>query len=344
MRVLVLTNMVPFVRGGAEILCERLVSHLRRHGVEAEAMRIPFSWESAERLIEEMLIARSLRLWNVDRVVALKFPAYLVPFPDKVVWLLHQFRQAYDLWDAGQSNIPRDVRGEAIRAAVQCADDLAFSEAKAIFTISPRVSERLQRYNGWPSTPLPVPLDDPELFTGGRSERFVLASGRINAGKRQHLLVEALRHAPDVHLVVAGPPDDPESAALLRRTAAVAGVENRLTLDLRFLPRTEQAELVNRALAIAYLPFDEDSVGYVTMEAFQAGKPVVTVHDGGGVLRAVRHNESGLVVEPTPEALGAALQHLATKPHVAARLGAAGRECLKGLGLSWPLIIERLLA
>ncbi len=344
MKVLVLTNMVPFVRGGAENLCERLVSHLRSHRVEAEAMRIPFSWEPAERLIEEMLIARSLRLWNVDRVIALKFPAYLVPFPDKVFWLVHQFRQAYDLWDAGQSNIPRNHRGEVIRAAVGRADDLAFSEAKSIFTISPRVSERLQRYNGWPSTPLPVPLDDPELFTGGRSERYVLASGRVGAGKRQHLLIEALCQAPDVHLVVAGPPDGPEDAALLRRTAAAAGVEDRLMLDLRFLPRTEQAELVNRALAVAYLPYDEDSVGYVTMEAFQAGKPVVTVHDAGGILRAVRHNETGLVVEPAPEALGAALQELVTKPHAAARMGAAGRECLKGLGLSWPLIIEKLLA
>jgi glycosyltransferase involved in cell wall biosynthesis len=344
MNVLVLTNMVPFVHGDAETLCERLVLNLQRYGVEAEAMRIPFSWEPAERLIEEMLAARSLRISNVDRVIALKFPAYLAPCPNKVFWLVHQFRQAYDLWDAGQSNIPRDERGEVIRTAIRCADDLAFSEARAIFVVSPQVSERLRRYNGWDSIHLPVPLDDPELFTGGPSDGFILASGRVNARKRQHLLIEALRHAPDVRLVVAGPPDTPEDAALLWKRATSAHVEDRLTLDLRLLPRAAQANLVNRALAVAYLPYDEDTVGHVTLEAFQARKPVLTVHDAGGVLWAVRHGETGLVVEPTPEALGAALQEIVTKPQVVARMGAAGLECLNGFGLNWKVTIERLLS
>lgn len=344
MNVLVLTNLAPFVRGGAEALCEHLVLNLRRHGVNAEAMRIPFTWEPAERLIEEMLAARSLKLWNVDRTIVLKFPAYLVPWSDKVFWLVHQFRQAYDLWDAGQSNIPRDARGAVIRAAIQRADDLAFAEAKAIFTISPQISERLRRYNGFDSVPLPMPLNDPELFTGGAGDGFILASGRVNAAKRQHLLVRALRHAPGVRLVVAGPPDAPEDAALLRRVAEEAGVQDRVTLDLRFLPRAELASLVNRALAVAYLPFDEDAVSYVTLEAFQAGKPVLTVGDAGGVLRAVRHGETGLVVEPTAEALGAALCQLAANPAIALRMGAAGRDTLASLGLTWTTIIERLLA
>ena len=45
-----------------------------------------------------------------DRVIALKFPAYLVPHRQKVLWILHQYRQAYDLWDAGKSNIPDTPR------------------------------------------------------------------------------------------------------------------------------------------------------------------------------------------------------------------------------------------
>src|SRR4051812_47037244 len=258
MNVLVLTNMVPFVRGGAEALCDYLVAHLRGAGVNAEAMRIPFSWEPAERLIEEMLAARSLKLANVDRAIVLKFPAYLVPWHSKVFWLVHQFRQAYDLWDAGQSNIPRDARGETIRAAIQQADDLAFAEAKAVYTISQTVSDRLRHYNGHDSTPLPQPLNDPELFTGGRSDGYILASGRVNRGKRQHLLVEALRHAPNLRLVVVGPPDSAEDADALRRAAEAAGVGDRVTLDLRFLLRRELADLVNRSLAVAYLPYDED--------------------------------------------------------------------------------------
>ena len=34
---------------------------------------------------------------EVDLVIATRFPSYLVQHPRKVVWLLHQYRQAYDL-------------------------------------------------------------------------------------------------------------------------------------------------------------------------------------------------------------------------------------------------------
>ena len=70
MKVLVLSTMVPFVHGGAEELCDHLVGNLRLAGVDAEAFRIPFTWNPADRLIDEMVIARTLRLDNVDRVIA----------------------------------------------------------------------------------------------------------------------------------------------------------------------------------------------------------------------------------------------------------------------------------
>ena len=345
MKVLVLSTMVPFVRGGAEELCDHLVRNLRlRRGVEAEAMRIPFTWNPAEGLVEEMLIARSLGIFNVDRLIPLKFPAYLAPHPNKVLWLLHQYRQAYDLFDAGQSNIGTDARGDALRAMIRTADDQAFREAQRIFTLSPTGADRLRRYNGFGAEILPQPLNDPELFPGGEAEGYVLASGRVGLGKRQHLLVRAMRHAPGLRLVVAGPPDRPEDADDLRRLAAEEGVENRLTLDLRFLPRAELARLVNGATAVAYLPFDEDSVGYVTMEAFHAGKPVLTTSDAGGVLEIVRDGETGVVCEPTPEALGAALSALAAEPARAARLGRDARALLDSRGITWPATIEKLLS
>jgi glycosyltransferase involved in cell wall biosynthesis len=344
MKVLVLSTMVPFVHGGAEELCDHLVGNLRLAGVDAEAFRIPFTWNPADRLIDEMVIARTLRLDNVDRVIALKFPAYMVPWHDKVLWLLHQYRQAYDLRDAGQSNIADDARGDQIVAAIRTGDMLAFGEAKRIFTNAPITARRLRHYNAVDSTVLRPPLNDPELFGGGEAEGYVLATGRINAAKRQHLLVEALRHAPGIRLVVAGPPDTPEDGERLRRLAVIAGVEDRLTLDLRFLPRGDFARLVNGASAVAYLPFDEDSFGYCTMEAFQAGKPVLTTIDSGGVLDIVRDGETGLVATPDPEALGAALAALADQPERAGRLGRSGREALGVHQLTWPATIGKLLS
>lgn len=344
MKILVLTTRVPFIHGGAEELRDHLVLNLRQHGVDAEAMSIPFTWDPAERLIEEMWIARSLEVSNADRVIALKFPAYLLPHPNKVLWVLHQYRQAYDLWDAGQSNIAASPRGDAIRHSISTADALAFAEANALYTLSPTGRDRLRRYNNAEATVLPQPLNDPELFRGGPGSGYVLAGGRVGRAKRQSLLVQALRYARNVRMVIAGPPDTETDARELAWLAAELGVDDRLELNLRFLSRSKIAELVNRASAVAYIPFDEDSMGYVTMEAFQAGKPVVTTTDSGGILELVHDGETGVVAEPTPEALGAALSALMASPAKAERLGANGQHMLLNRELNWPKTIEKLLA
>ncbi len=339
-----LTTRVAFIHGGAEELRDHLVTNLRLRGIEAEAMSIPFTWDPAERLIEEMWIARTLEVSNADRVIALKFPAYLIPHANKVLWVLHQYRQAYDLWDAGQSNIPDTPRGKEIRRMIRTADALAFAESRALFTLSPTGQDRLRRYNGVQATILPQPLNDPDLFGGGSAGGYVFAGGRVGHAKRQAMLIRALPYAPGVRMVIAGPPDTETDAPELVRLAAELGVEDRVTLDLRFLPRSEMAVLVNNASATAYIPFDEDSVGYVTMEAFQAGKPVITTTDSGGVLEIVRDGETGMVADPSPEALGAALSSLMSNPARAARFGAAGRHLLEERQLTWPRTIEKLLA
>ncbi|MBP0445431.1 glycosyltransferase family 4 protein [Roseomonas sp. SSH11] len=344
MKVLVLSTLVPFVHGGAEELYDHLVLNLRRQGMEAEGMRIPFYWNPAEELIEEMLLARNLRVSGVDRVIALKFPAYMVPFPDKVLWLLHQYRQAYDLLDAGQSNIPGDASGERILHAIRAADAMAFRESRQIYTNAPITGRRLKHYNGFDSQVLRPPLNDPELFPGGESEGYILATGRVNDTKRQHLLVRALRRVPGLRLVVAGPPDSPADAEVLHRIAAQEGVEDRVTLDLRFVPRAHLAQLVNGALGVAYLPFDEDSLGYCTMEAFRAAKPVITTTDSGGVLDIVREGENGHVVPPSPEALAGAMARLHAAPARARDMGLAGRAAMEAQRLDWPTTIERLVS
>ena len=107
MKVLVVNNMAPFVRGGAEALAEHLVKHLEIAGHQAELLRVPFQWEPATRIPSQMLMARAFELWNVDHVIALKFPAYLIQHPSKTIWLVHQYRQAYDLYDAGHGKIGR---------------------------------------------------------------------------------------------------------------------------------------------------------------------------------------------------------------------------------------------
>lgn len=344
MKVLVINTAAPFIRGGAEELADQLVRRLNAvDGIESELLRLPFHWIPSERLIEEILVARSLRLPNVDRVVALKFPAYLVPHHDKRLWLLHQFRQAYDLGDIGQglSDVGRD---RTIKKAVTRADNHAFSESRRIFVNSPVTRDRLKRYNSFDSEILYPPVNDEHLFTGGPPEGYIFAGGRIGPGKRQHLLVEAMAGTGNhVRLLVAGPPDSESYAGILRDLVDRHGLSSRVELRFGFHPREQIAAWVNGAQACAYIPYDEDSLGYVTMEAFTAGKAVLTTRDSGGLLEIV-NADTGAVVDPVVDAIALGLSQLASNPKATAERGRAAKSLWQTRGITWPDTIERLVS
>ncbi len=344
MKVLVLNNAAPFIRGGAEELADELVRRLNATpGVESELLRLPFKWTPSERLIEEILIHRSLRLHNVDRVIGLKFPAYLVPHGHKTLWLLHQFRQAYDLGEVGQGLADGGRDGE-IKAAIRAADNRCFLECRSIFVNSPVTQARLARFNGTPSAVLYPPINDEALFTGGEHGDYILAPGRVARGKRQHLLLEALAEAPSAcRLVIAGPPEDEAYERDLREIISRHGLEGRVELRLGFHPRETIAAWVNQALACAYIPYDEDSLGYVTMEAFAAGKAVLTTTDSGGLLELV-NDETGIVVPPTSDAVAKGLAALSESRKRTIELGAQARIVWRRRGITWNGVIESLLS
>jgi len=284
-------------------------------------------------------------LWNVDRVIALKFPAYLIRHPHKTLWLLHQYRQAYDLLEVGQTNLPPGDIGAAIRDAIKAADNESFEESKRIFVNSKVTQTRLKKYNGFDSTVLLPPINDPEMFVGGAPQGYIFAGGRVNSMKRQYLLVEALaKSAASVRLVIAGPPDSPDDVLRLEMLVEKYGLSDRVKLDLRFLSREEYAAYLNAASAVAYLPYDEDSLGYVAMEAAMAGKALITARDSGGILGLVRDGETGWVVEPEPESLAQAMSAACVDSASVVRRGDGARSLWLQMNISWQSTIERLLA
>ena len=336
--------MAPFVWGGAEELAANLVTRLEATGQEAELLRIPFKWDPYERLLEEMLLCRSMRLVNVDRVIAMKFPAYLIPHSRKTMWIPHQYRQAYDLFDSGHSNIPPSPRGDEIRRIIRETDISCFQSAERLFGVSQVIADRMRKYNGIDCEVLMPPLNDPERFTGGEASFYIFAGGRVSEGKRQHLLIEAMRYSKtNINLVVAGPPENSDYAHRLEDIVTRNNLQSRVTLDLRFLPRETYAQYVNAARAVAYAPLDEDSVGYVTMEAFQAHKPVVSVSDSGGLLQIVIDKMTGLISPPTPEQLGEAFDRIASSTKDAIAWGHAGHDLWKDMKITWTDTINRLL-
>src|SRR6267378_8718858 len=103
MRIAVCAPQVPFERGGAEIFADDLVGELRGRGHEADLVTVPYKWYPGERVLSQAFLWRLLDLSEsdgraIELVIATKFPSYAVRHSNKVVWLLHQFRQAYELY------------------------------------------------------------------------------------------------------------------------------------------------------------------------------------------------------------------------------------------------------
>lgn len=344
MKVLIVNNMNPFIWGGAEELAFHLQKNLEIAGHTAETLKIPFQWEPANRVLSQMLMVKAFELWNVDHVIALKFPAYLIRHPKKTIWLLHQYRQAYDLYDANQTNIPANKEGQELRLLIKNADNESFLESNQLLTNSLATRQRLLHYNGINAKVLLPPVNDPERFVGVQSGHYVFAGGRVNRMKRQDLLLEAMKYTDNaVKLLIAGPPDSETDARALKETVARLDLTHRVHLDLRFLPRETYANYMNAARAVAYLPFDEDSLGYVAMEGALASKALVTTTDSGGVLSLVQHQETGWVAEPSPQSLGEALNSVYKSTALTQQYGKAARALWLSLNVNWPQTVETLL-
>lgn len=339
MKLLVVTNAAPFVRGGAELLADRLVDELRAVGHEAELFRIPLG-NTAEQIADSMLAAATVDLYNVERVIALKFPAYLIPHNDVVIWLVHQLRQAYDPPPVGW---PDDPSITPLVEAVHAADRAAFESATRLYAISPMVADRLRHALGIEAQVLLTPPHTEQEYRSGPAEDYLVALGRLSVGKRQLLAVQAMRHAkPGYRLVVAGAPESPEILAEIEREIQEAGTSDRVTLIPRFITENEKLDLLARSIGSVYLPVDEDSYGYVCYEAAMSSKPSITGTDSGGTLTLVEHGLTGLVAEPEPQALAHAFDELALRRTRAAAMGEGAKKLALELGLSWHRVIEEL--
>lgn len=339
MKILVANNAAPFIRGGAELLADRLVVELQRAGHEAELFRLPLG-DTPEQILDSMLAAALTSLVNVDRVIGLKFPAYLIPHDDVVIYLVHQFRQAYDPAPVGWPDEPRLNR---VVDAVRKADAAAFAAANRMYTISPMVAARLRRDNGIDASVLMTPPHADQLYRSAAPEGYIVALGRISGSKRQLLAVQAMRYArPGYRLVVAGAPESPALLAELQREIAANHLESRVELVPRFISEEEKLDLIARSIGSVYLPIDEDSYGYVCYEAAMSSKPTITGTDSGGTTTLVEHGRTGLVTAPEPAAIAAAFDELAAHPEQARGMGENARTLAMELDLSWSRVVQEL--
>ena len=197
MRIAVCHPQTPFVRGGAENHSESLVAALREAGHDAEIVSAPFKWYPAAELVHQIGMWRSLDLSEtngmpIDMVIALKFPAYLVKHTNKVVWLIHQHRTAYELskWLGETALLQRAAREEGPALCIARIGGLVGSSVSGATHRRNSLYLLADHFDDLPLGLLPV----------SRGGRVDMLHRDVAAG----LLLEGLQ------ALHAAPPDDPE--------------------------------------------------------------------------------------------------------------------------------------
>ncbi len=339
----VVTSSPPAVEGGHLVIARALVAAARDAGHDARLVVTPdfgFGRLTASYLANWRTDVNAAAGAAVDQMISFRYPSFAVRHEAHVNWHNHTMREYYDLWPRFSASIsPANRLKEGMRRAVLRRVDgwLLRRHVTRVVAQSETIRRRLHRELAvaadvvWPPAP-----PRPYRCDGYGDE--ILAVSRLTPLKRIDLLIRALADpaARSVRVVVAG---DGEQAIELERLARELGVDARV----RFIGRADDAMLVeqlSRCRAVCFPPYDED-YGFVTIEAFASHKAVVTCRDSGGPTELVRDGETGLVCDPTPGSLAAALARLAGDRVTAERMGAAAAEI--AARITWHDAVSRLL-
>lgn len=344
-RILVVTSGALFVRGGHMVIAEETCAALRRAGHLAELLVTPqnrfgrqLSAYAATWLTD---VGETADGHPIDQVISFRFPSYAVRHPRHVCWLNHRMREYYDLWERFTRGLGR--RGklkEGLRRKLFHALDgwLLTRNVTRLIAQSRTIQARLTRLGGIASELLYPPAPERPYRTDGYGD-FVVAVSRLHPLKRLDLLVEAVARMrePSLGVKIVG---EGEEGPRLRDRIRELGLEGRVEL-LGAVSEAQLVELFGRCRAVYFAPWSED-YGFVTLEAFRSGKAVLTATDSGGPAELVTHGMTGLIAEPTAEAVAAHLDTLAGDPVLAERLGQAALAASRQH--TWERAVEALLA
>ena len=191
-RVVVCEAQVPFVHGGAEVHVRQLVRELRLRGYrrrtrERAVQVVPEGRDSAPR--RGVAPPRSERSNGrpVDLLIATKFPTYFARHPNKVAWLIHQYRAAYELCGTEYSDFAHTELDVGLRDNLIRLDTVMLGECRR--DIRQRPEHRRTRLRS--STAC-----TPSRCTTRRSSRHGSTAGpvrRLRAVGRPHRIGQARR-------------------------------------------------------------------------------------------------------------------------------------------------------
>lgn len=345
-----------------------------------ELIKIPSKENSFWDLINTYRSFYQLDLFHFDMVISIKYPAWMVQHKNHVCYMAHRLRGFYDTYhflnmpDDFKSNstyvkelldyinlnknpanldkffylvddirqhedaIPREYfefPHPFIRKIVKYMDDFALSPEHIKKYCS--ISETVKNRKGYFPKGVDVDVIYPpstliDLKPGAFDYLFTVS--RLDSPKRINLLIEAMKYVKsNIKLKIAGKGPEEDNLRML------AGNDKRIEF-LGFKNDDEIIELYSNALAVLFVPYDED-YGLVTIEAMMCQKPVITCNDSGGTNEFVIDGQTGFIAKPDPKSLAEQINRLASDIDLAEKLGQAAYCKVKDI--SWYQIVRRLL-
>lgn len=330
--------------------------------VEARLLELHNEFFRYMALLEQI---QQLRLPRYDAVITTQPPTFMVPHHRKVAVFYHQARHFYDLADPFVDGGFVDAELHALAVEqVRAVEAEGVTDVRHWLAGSVEAASRLETYWAVPADRIEIhhapPTSWPDRVSPHRGDGPVVNVGRVEWPKRCELFVNAvhhLKHERMAHVVGDGSRLDAVKAldARLHRDPELTardGSGDPWIDQVRARPRwvdgdaegsgrlvfegnvsNRRRDLLYEEASVVVAPAYREDYGLTAIEAMVRARPVVVCDDGGGLTELVTDGVSGLVVEPRAEALAEAIDRLVGDPHLAGRLGAAGREAAQGISL-----------
>ena len=340
MRILIPSIQVPFISGGSTLMTQGLKNALIKAGHQVEIVTIPFKFSPNSYVSDLIDIWKeqdfnNFNGYKIDMVIALQFPAYYVKHDNKVLWLMHQHRAMYELFDEKNTN-EDDLK---LKEKINATDSSKLAKIAKRFSMCENVSKRLLKYNSLVSTPVYHPPAYEENFYCEQSYDYIFYPSRLEELKRQDLLIEAMRYTTtDVCAIIAGDGGQKKNySKLIHRY----NLEKKVKL-VGFISQAEKQTYYARSLGVFFAPFDED-YGYITLEAMLSSKPVITCEDSGGPLEFVEDKKTGFILKNDPKAIAKKIDWLYLNKKEAKKLGQNALQSYKNKNITWDSVVKKLL-
>jgi (heptosyl)LPS beta-1,4-glucosyltransferase len=325
--------------GGLELYVARLSTLLRERGRDCRAIVAPGTL-LAQRLDEQLVSTRKFRTWfdKFPLIAAMRLARY---FERERIDVVHIHwsrdlplaalakrlsRRRVRLVHSRHMNITRgkhDLYHRFIYGEVDCYITLSktmLDDARRHLPLEPQALELV--YLGVPTPEQDASKAEPRAEGPLAIGQF----GRIEHGKGQHVLIEAMKILRDrgvnAQARIIGHAMDPTYLASLKEEVQRNNLQDMVTFA-DFVP---SAQRMMPEFDVIVLASERESFGLVLIEAMRGGVAVIGTN-AGGVPEIIEHGESGLLFDPgSAVSLADNLQFLAEHPEELRRIAAAGRE------------------